>query len=195
MVGWVLHRNCGTSLKRYNPVVLSPKERRAAGAIEDAVAREKWSLASRLIRERLKRSPTDHWLLSRLALTYYEQRQYRRALRYDLKALQDGPYCPLAIWGYASTLDMLKQPTEALKLYRWLISWGEDELAYGPCGEGIRSARSLIADCYYRIAAIQGRGWPAKASYRVLQRTPQPTKEGNGQHLRTQRCPAKASVT
>jgi tetratricopeptide (TPR) repeat protein len=119
------------------------------------VAREQWPLARRLIRERLKRKPTDHWLLSRLALTYYEQRQYRRALEYDLKALQDGPYCPLAIWGYAGTLDMLKQPTEALKLYRWLISWGEDELAYGPCGEGIRSARSLIADCYYRIASIQ----------------------------------------
>jgi len=157
------------SSKGYNPVVLSPKERRASRAIEDAMAREKWPLARRLIRGRLKQEPTNHWLLSRLALTYYEQRQYRKALQYDLKALQHGPYCPLAIWGYAGTLDMLEQPTKALKLYRWLISWGEDELAYGPCGEGIRSARSLIADCYCRIASIQTR----LASERGLSR---PTK-------------------
>jgi tetratricopeptide (TPR) repeat protein len=148
--------------------VLNRKERRTTRAIEDAVARDKWPLARRLIREELKRKPTDHWLLSRLALTYYEQRRYRRALQYDLKALQDGPYCPLAIWGYAGTLEMLKQPKEAIMLYRWLISWGEDYLAYGPCGEGIRRARSLIADCYYRIACIQeeaGRRKRAIASY------------------------------
>ena len=116
---------------------------------------EEWPRARRLIREGLSLKPADHWLLSRLALTYYEQKQYRRALHYELKALQDAPYCPLAIWGYAGTLDMLGRRKEALKLYRWLVSWGEDELAYGPCGEGIRWARSLIADCYYRIARIQ----------------------------------------
>ncbi|MFZ3342487.1 MAG: hypothetical protein WA213_16510 [Terriglobales bacterium] len=148
--------------------MLTPKGRHAAKAIENAVSRDKWPLARRLIREELKRDPSDHWLLSRLALTYYEQRQYRRALQYDVKALQDGPYCPLVIWGYAGTLDMLKQPKEALTLYRWLISWGEDELAYGPCGEGIRRARSLIADCFYRIARIQEKAGQRKraiASY------------------------------
>jgi hypothetical protein len=60
----------------------------------------------------------------------------------------------MAIWGYAGTLDMLERYKEALEIYRWLISWGEDELAYGQCGEGIQSARSLIADCFYRIARI-----------------------------------------
>ena len=49
---------------------------------------------------------------------------------------------------------MLERNKEALEIYRWLISWGEDELAYGQCGEGIQRARSLIADCFYRIALI-----------------------------------------
>lgn len=98
--------------------------------------------------------PDNHWLLTRLALTYYEQKQYRRAPRYELKALQLAPYCPLAIWDYAGTLDMLGRKKEALALFRWLISWGEDDLAFGQCGEGIRAARSLIADCYYRIGNI-----------------------------------------
>lgn len=52
---------------------------------------------------------------------------------------------------------MLERRKEALEIYRWLISWGEDELAYGQCGEGIQRARSLIADCFYRIARIHER--------------------------------------
>jgi len=137
--------------------MLTQKERRSGKAIEQAIARDEWLRARRLIRLALSRKADDHWLLSRLALTYYEQRQYRRALNYELKALQIEPYCPLAIWGYAGALAMLERHKEALQLYRWLISWGEDRLAYGPCGEGIQRARSLIADCFYRIARIQER--------------------------------------
>jgi len=134
--------------------MLTQKERRSAEAIEQAIARDEWLRARRLIRAALSRKADDHFLLSRLALTYYEQRQYRRALNYEIKALQIKPYCPLAIWGYAGTLAMLERDKEALQIYRWLISWGEDELAYGPCGEGIQRARSLIADCFYRIACV-----------------------------------------
>jgi predicted Zn-dependent protease len=122
--------------------------------IEQAVGASDWVGARKLIRQELKRKPKDHWLLSRLALTYYEERQYRRALHYEIKALQIAPYCPLSIWGYAGTLEMLDRPNEALSLFRWLLSWGEEQLAYGECGEGIRAARSLIADCHYRIARI-----------------------------------------
>ena len=134
--------------------MLTQKERRSGEAIEKAIARDEWVRARRLIRAALSREPDSHWLLSRLALTYYEQRQYHKALNYEIRALQIEPYCPLAIWGYAGTLDMLERDKEALEIYRWLISWGEDELAYGQCGEGIQRARSLIVDCFYRIAGI-----------------------------------------
>jgi tetratricopeptide (TPR) repeat protein len=131
-----------------------PKERRAARQIEEAIERDNWQKARLLIRQWLRREPNDHWLLTRLGLTYYEQKQYRRALRYELKALQIEPYCPLVVWDYAGTLDMLGRKKEALSVYRWLTSWGEEKLAFGPCGEGIQAARSLIADCFYRIAVI-----------------------------------------
>ena len=142
--------------------MLTQKERRSAEAIEQAISHDQWLRARRLIRGALARKPEDHWLLSRLALTYYEQRQYRRALKYELKALQIEPYCPLAIWGYAGTLDMLERRKEALQLYRWLTSWGEDRLAHGQCGEGIQKARSLIADSFYRIARIHDRNGQRK---------------------------------
>jgi tetratricopeptide (TPR) repeat protein len=142
--------------------MLTSQERRAWRNIEAAIARGDWLKARRLIREGLRRKPTDHWLLTRLALTYYEQRQYRRALQYDVKALNVEPYCPLAVWGYAGTLDMLERRKEALQIYRWLISWGEDRVAYGQCGEGIQRARSLLADCFYRIACIHERSGQRK---------------------------------
>jgi hypothetical protein len=47
-----------------------------------------------------------------------------------------------------------RKTMQRFSLYRWLPSWGEEYLAYGECGEGIRRARALIADCHYRIACI-----------------------------------------
>lgn len=135
---------------------------RAGNLIEQAVMAEDWPRARRLIKSELRHRPTDHWLLSRLALTYYEQRKYEDAIRWDTKALQIAPYCPLAIWGYAGTLDMLQRYDEALTIYRWLASWNEEELAHGECGEGIRKARSLVTDCHYRIARI----WEAKRQWK-----------------------------
>jgi tetratricopeptide (TPR) repeat protein len=122
--------------------------------IERAIAAHDWAQARRLIRKGLRNNSDDHWLLTRLSLTYYEQKHYKKALQYSVRALRLAPYCPLAVWDYAGTLDMLKRRTRALQIYRWVISWGEDRIAYGECGEGIRSARSLIADCYYRIGCI-----------------------------------------
>jgi tetratricopeptide (TPR) repeat protein len=133
--------------------------------IEKNIEADNWVAARKLIREELKRDPKDHWLLGRLALTYYEQRKYDRALYWNVMALQEAPYCPLLIWDYAGTLAMLDRNDEALILYRWLLSWGEEQLAYGECGEGIRRARALIADCHYRIACIwhEKRQWKRAA--------------------------------
>ena len=140
----------------------------ADSQIEKAINSSDWAGARKLIEIELAQNPNNHWLLSQLALTFYEQRDYEQALRLDIRALNEAPYCPLAIWGYAGTLDMLGRQNEARKLYRWLISWGEEELAYGECGEGIRRARALIADCHYRIASIwedKGQRKRALASY------------------------------
>jgi len=54
--------------------------------IERAIAASDWPRARRLIREELK-NRDDHWLLTRLSLTYYEQKQYRKSLQYVTEAL------------------------------------------------------------------------------------------------------------
>ncbi|NOU35848.1 MAG: tetratricopeptide repeat protein [Kiritimatiellaceae bacterium] len=120
--------------------------------IERALEEERWFEARVLIRDALQQEPDNHWLITRLGLTYYEQRQYKRALQYTRKALALAPQCPLVLWDYAGCLEMLDQPQEALDIYRRLIRRGVDRLADGDCGEGIVWARGLVADCHYRVA-------------------------------------------
>ena len=129
-------------------------EQRRVDRIEDAIQKDEWKKARALIRDWLREDPKDHWLLSRLALTYYEQHQYKKAIHFEVKALQIEPYCPWSVWGYASALEMLGEASKASMVFRWLVSWGEDYLAEDPCVGGVRLARSLIADCHYRIAGI-----------------------------------------
>jgi hypothetical protein len=57
-------------------------------AIEVAIRSERWKKARQLIRARLREQPDSHWLLTRLGLTYYEERAYRASLSYSRKALR-----------------------------------------------------------------------------------------------------------
>jgi tetratricopeptide (TPR) repeat protein len=121
-------------------------------AIEAAIRSERWKTARRLIRTELKRKPRNHWLLTRLGLTYYEERAYRASLSYSRKALKLAPQCPLVLWDYAGTLQMLGRHRAALRVYGTLLSHGVEKIGYGECGEGRAWARGLIADSLYRQA-------------------------------------------
>ena len=121
-------------------------------AIESRVGREDWLGARKLIRQKLRRAPNDHWLLTRLSLTYYERHEYRKALLFSTKALNAAPSRPLVIWDHAGALEMLGQTSKAVPLYRRLIKRGVQRVATGRCGEGLRRARGLVADCWYRLA-------------------------------------------
>jgi tetratricopeptide (TPR) repeat protein len=120
--------------------------------IEELIKDENWLAARRAIRSKLRSSPHDHWLLTRLGLTYYEQRRYTEALKYALLALNEAPECPLVLWDYAGTLEMMDEPEAALKVYQSLAQRGIQAIAFGNCGEGLARARGLIADCHYRIS-------------------------------------------
>jgi tetratricopeptide (TPR) repeat protein len=120
--------------------------------IEKAIHVEDWPKARKLIKAELFNYPDDHWLLTRLGLTYYEQGQYKRALQYSEKALTIAPDCPLVLWEYAGTLEMLGRVSDAMSIYQRLIKKGVKRVAYGECGEGLAWAKGMICDCYYRLA-------------------------------------------
>ena len=121
-------------------------------AIEKAIALEDWAEARSLIKIELRQFPDSHWLITRLGLTYYEERQYKRALRYSEKAFSIAPKCPLVLWDYAGCLEMLERTEEAIIIYKRIIRRGINQIAYGDCGEGKGRARGLIADCHYCLA-------------------------------------------
>lgn len=123
-----------------------------SSTIERLISVEDWAAARRAVRAKLRSSPKNHWLLTRLGLTYYEERRYKQALKYSLRALAEAPNCPLALWDYAGTLEMLDQTQAALKVYLHLVRRGVRKIAFGDCGEGLAWARGLVADCHYRMA-------------------------------------------
>ncbi len=130
-------------------------KRTRPSTIEELIDAEAWTEARRRIRTELRKSPTSHWLLSRLALTYYEQRNYQRALETEQRALDLAPRCPLCLWGLAGAHDMLGHRAKAEALYTRLIRRGVKRIAHGECGEGVPSARGLVADCWYRLGVIR----------------------------------------
>ena len=132
--------------------------------IEAAVRGHDWLGARRLIQRELRSKPTDHWLVSRLGLTYYEQRRYRKALEVARQAYRLAPRCPLVLWDYAGTLQMNGRHRDALSVYRRLVRRGIDSVANGPCGEGRARATALVADSLFRMArSLEALGKPRAA--------------------------------
>ncbi|MGH9929563.1 MAG: hypothetical protein ACREA9_10065 [Pyrinomonadaceae bacterium] len=128
--------------------------RKRSDNIEALIQAEDWKAARKAIVAALGKEPDSHWLLSRLALTYYEEFNYEKALEIEAQALRLAPDCPLVLWGYAGTLEMLEREREAIKIYSQLIERGARPIAYGECGEGLARARGLIADSFYRIRKL-----------------------------------------
>jgi len=120
--------------------------------IEDAIKRNDWARARQFIRAALRQNPDSHWLITRLALTYYEQGDYKRSLALEQRAYKIAPNCPLVLWDMAGSWEMLKRYTEASTIYRRLLRRGVNAVAFGVCGEGVAWARGLLADCWYRLA-------------------------------------------
>ena len=113
---------------------------------------EKWGQARKLLVQELDKNPEDHWCLTSLSTTYYEEKDYSTALELTQGALELAPHCPLVLWDHACALDMTGHKEEAIQVWKSLLKKNVDSIAHNDCGEGIRWARSLLNDCRYRIA-------------------------------------------
>jgi tetratricopeptide (TPR) repeat protein len=139
-------------------------------AIERAIDAEHWPKARALIRSALKQHPNDHWLLTRLGSTYYEQHQYKRALIYIKNAMAISPKCPLVLWDYAGCLHMLDRHEEAISAFKQITTRGVDRIATGECGEGKAWARGVVADCHYCTAECYRKRGDTKRAARAYRR-------------------------
>jgi len=119
--------------------------------LSDLRDNEEWNKAIKLAKSLLKHSPKNHWLLTNISSSYYEARQYATALRYAEKALKIAPACPLVLWDYAGSLDMLEREREAIRIWEKLLNRSIKSMAFGLCGEGMKWTESLLNDCRYSI--------------------------------------------
>jgi tetratricopeptide (TPR) repeat protein len=119
--------------------------------IEAALRKRRWSLARKLLLESLETAPDDHWLLTMIGLTYYEEHDYAAAYEWCLKAIAQQPDCPLVLFHYAGTLEMLGRVEQALGVYQQILGRDYGDLVDGPCGEGEAWALQLLNDCHYRM--------------------------------------------
>ena len=118
--------------------------------IEKLIERGQWQEARRLVEKELVKQPDNHWLLTQLGATYFEQRRYRESLRPLLSALEVVPDCPLTLWNIAGALDALNKPELAIPIYAWLLGstkFPDDD----PCWESEEWTSALKTDCVFRI--------------------------------------------
>jgi tetratricopeptide (TPR) repeat protein len=76
--------------------------------------RRKWAQARKLLEKEKEKDPKSHWVLTQLAVTYYEQRKYAKALQLLLRSRKILPDCPLTLWNLAGTLDALGKHAHAI---------------------------------------------------------------------------------
>jgi tetratricopeptide (TPR) repeat protein len=119
--------------------------------IERLLKLKEWKKANALIHEELVYEPTDHWLWLHLGLTYYEQKDYEKALSCSEWAVQLQSRCPLALWHLAGALFMTGSESAAVAVWTALLHMDIEEIAYGEHGEGMDWALQLANDVQYRL--------------------------------------------
>jgi tetratricopeptide (TPR) repeat protein len=125
--------------------------KRLSKTVDRLFAQEKWAKARAVLEKELVRDPESHWLRARLSTTYYEERNYDRALEEIELAYHRRPECPLVLWDYAGTLDAVGRTAEAIEIYGSLLGKGVDAVAHDECGEGVPWAIGLLTDCCFRL--------------------------------------------
>jgi tetratricopeptide (TPR) repeat protein len=130
---------------------------------------ERWKEARKVILAELQKEPTSHWLLTRLATTYYEERDYQEAITLGMQAYELAPHCPLVLWDLAGALQMVGDDKAALTLYEGLLKRGIKRVAEDECGEDRAWATALLTDCLFRMGQSLAALGRTKAARRAFQ--------------------------
>ncbi|MGH7135300.1 MAG: tetratricopeptide repeat protein [Pirellulales bacterium] len=130
--------------------------------------REEYEKARALLEKELLTDPENHWLITQLGVTFYEQRKYDEALRYFRRSREILDDCPLTLWNLAGALDAVGKHSEAIEIYTSLLE-SKITADIDPCWESEAWSDRLKADCVYRLGVCfqnQRKKKSAKHCYR-----------------------------
>jgi len=122
--------------------------------IERLMSEGRWTSARSRIVSALRKHPNDHFLLSCLSLTYYEQDQFTKALESSRRAIALKPKCPASLWEHAGNLSAVGRHKEAIACCRSVVRRSLDSLAYGECGDGLAYAKTISIDCRFQLGFL-----------------------------------------
>src|ERR1700733_8159352 len=120
--------------------------------VNDLFEREEWTEARRLLDKRLHADPNNHWLITRIGTTYYEQGNYAKALEFSEHAHKLAPKCFLVLWDLASTYEMLELDVDAARIYGEIFHLANAGDGENDHSEGTQWLQSLLTDCFYSAA-------------------------------------------
>src|SRR5437867_3450047 len=89
--------------------------------IDDLFQRGQWEAARKQLEAERQKDPANHWLLTQLGVTFYEQERYEKALELFQASRELMANCPLTLWNLAGTLDALGKHSAAARIYTWLL--------------------------------------------------------------------------
>ncbi len=118
--------------------------------IETLLEAGQWDQARKSIEQALIDDPNNHWLLTQLGVTFYEQRDYEKAVRKLLASFDILPTCPLTLWNLAGAVDAIGNSPKAIGIYTTLLR-SKHTAADDPCWESQEWTDALKTDCVYRI--------------------------------------------
>jgi hypothetical protein len=128
----------------------------------------RWDDARRLLEIERDKDPSNHWVVTQLGVTYYEQKCYKEAYRLFRASYDILDTCPLTLWNLAGALDALGKYDVAIRFYTWLLQ-SDKTPKDDPCWESALWTASLKADCLYRLGVCYqhlGRNDPAECCFR-----------------------------
>lgn len=125
---------------------------------------ENWQMARTILEKEQARHPGSHWVLTQIAVTYYEERRYLDALKVLLDSLKIKKDCPLTIWNLAGTLACLGRHDDSRDLYLWILK-SKKSTDDDPCWETATWTKSLKSDCLVRLGDLEkDKGNPVQAA-------------------------------
>jgi tetratricopeptide (TPR) repeat protein len=136
--------------------------------VNELFRRDQWNEARKLLTQALAKDPENHWLLTQLGVTLYEQRRYKRALQIFQRSRRILADCPLTLWNLAGALDALGKSAEAARIFTWLLQ-SKITPEEDPCWESTEWTQALKTDCLYRLGVCYqhlGKKQKAERSFR-----------------------------
>jgi tetratricopeptide (TPR) repeat protein len=159
-----------------------PKKTEFSDLIWELFQKKDWDEARRLLEAERKKTPDDHWVLTQLAETFYEQKRYENALHLLIPSLKLVHDCPLTLWHLGGTLDALGDHRRGLAAFTNILTSkktpGDD-----PCWESEQWTDMLKTDCLYRIGiCFEHLGRVAQAEQCYISYLKVFGKDGNGSY-------------